>query len=249
MAIIHVPDELIERPQWLIWRYETRDGKPAKVPYTCQGYRASTTNPEHWSRFDYAVKMASRSGFCDGLGFVFDIDDPFCGVDLDSVWQSDADEGAPWAQGIIDRFSDTYMEASPSDTGIKIWCRAKAPRCGKWPIEGGAIEIYDHARYFAVTGRSNDVRVIADHQDDIDALIANLDDGRHQAQARVIPDVIPQGCRHNTLVSLAGSMWRRGMTPEAIEAALLLTNTKQCDPPYSAEHIHKIITSMEAWER
>jgi putative DNA primase/helicase len=244
----NIPDELTELRQWLLWRYEDRDGNRTKVPHTCQGYRASTTNPDHWSRFGFAIKMAARPGFCDGIGFVF-ADDPYTGIDLDHVWQSDADEGAAWAQGMLERFADTYMEESPSGSGIKLWSRARASRCGRWAIEHGAIEVYDHGRFFTVTGRSNGVRVIADHQADVEALINNLDDGRQQTHARVIADVIPKGQRHKTLISLSGSMWRRGMTSEAIEAALLVVNQRQCDPPYSPEHIRKIVGSMQRWER
>jgi primase-polymerase (primpol)-like protein len=249
MAPSELPPELTGRKQWLLWRYEHRDGrKPTKVPFTCTGHKASTTNPQHWSSFDDAVKMSSWPGFADGLGFVFTPGDPFCGVDLDHVWQSDADEGAPWAEGILQQFSDTYAEQSPSETGVKIWCRAIAPRSGRWPIHAGEIEIYDRARYFAVTGRHAGVLTIADHQRDIERLIENLENGRG-ARSRIITGAIPQGQRHPALVSLAGTMWRRGMCLAAIEAALLEVNAKQCDPPRPPEHIHRIVQSMRGWER
>ena len=28
-----LPDDLTERDQWVLWRLETRNGKPTKVPY------------------------------------------------------------------------------------------------------------------------------------------------------------------------------------------------------------------------
>jgi primase-polymerase (primpol)-like protein len=252
-----LPRELTERRQWILWRYEQRDGavKPTKVPYTCAGYKASSTNPQHWSSFEYALKMSQRPGFCDGIGFVFTADDPFCGIDLDNVWPSDAAETALWAEGIIQRFADTYGEASPSDTGYKIWCRAKPSRCGKWPIQSGAIEVYNHGRYFAVTGRSNGILTIADHQADIDQLIGNLslpEDVSRKLKDRIqlAPDAeIPRGQRHPRLVSLAGTMWSRGMDPAAIEAALLVVNQNRCVPPYTPGHIHKIAQSTARWPR
>jgi putative DNA primase/helicase len=246
---LRIPKELIERPQWLLYRIEIRDGKATKVPFGCMGYRASVTNVDQWSGFEFTLKTASQPGFCDGIGFVFTADDPYCGIDLDHVWQSDADEGARWALSILERFSDTYSEQSPSGAGVKIWCRAKPPRCGRWPIAAGAIEIYDHARFFTVTGRSAGIQVVTDHQADIEALVANLDQNRHSPSPRMVPEVIPQGQRHNALVSLAGTMYRRGMTVEAIEAALLVTDQTQCDPPHGPEHIHKIVASMAKWER
>jgi primase-polymerase (primpol)-like protein len=247
----NIPEELAALPQWLIWRYIQRPDKPKphKVPHTCQGYRASATNPDHWTTLEFALKAAGRPGFCDGIGFVFNADDPYTGIDLDTVWQGDADEGAPWAQGILKQFSNTYGEASPSDAGYKIWCKAKAPRCSRWPIGAGQIEIYDHSRFFTLTGRSNRGRVITDHQADVDALVSNLDQDRHQAQSRTVPSIIPKGQRHPALVSLAGTMWRRGMGPEAVEAALQAFNQCQCDPPYEPEHILQIVQSLSKWSR
>jgi hypothetical protein len=213
------------------------------------GYLASVTNANHWSSFDDVIKAVNRPGFADGIGYVFTEWDPFCGLDLDNIWLSDADEGAPWAMRILQKFGDTYSEVSPSGAGVKIWMKAKAPRCGKWPIEYGTIEVYDCARFFTVTGRSAGVTTITDHQADVDALVANLDEDRRQQPCAAIPNVIPQGQRHNTLVSLAGTMWRRGMCPEAIAAALLATNQQQCNPPHSPEHVHKIVESMRRWAR
>jgi primase-polymerase (primpol)-like protein len=247
-----IPPELIARPQWVLWRYLQRPGKskPDKIPHTTMGYKADVTNQDHWSTFEFALQMARRPGFCDGLGYAFSDEDPFTGIDLDNVWLSDADEGADWAWGIIRRFQDTYGETSPSNCGWKIWCRAKAPRCGRWPIGAGAVEIYDHSRFFTVTSRSNGILTVADHQCNLEALITNLYGDRCvRPPAATIPSVIPKGRRHPTLVSLAGSMHRRGMMPAAVEAALLVTNEQQCDPPYPPEHIRQIVRSMQRWER
>jgi hypothetical protein len=39
------------------------------------------------------------------------------------------------------------------------------------------------------------------------------------------------------------------MTLEAIEAALLITDQKQCDPPRGPEHVHRLVASMTEWKR
>jgi primase-polymerase (primpol)-like protein len=250
MQSIALPAELISLPQWVFWRYEQREGEPTKVPYTAMGYKASDTNPRHWSEYGYLVELLrKRPDFAAGIGFVFTAEDPYLGIDLDDIWQSDADEDAKWAAGILQRFADTYFEESPSGEGVKIWCKAHLGRGREWSIGAGAIEIYDRGRFFAVTGKSNGVLTIADHQEDIDALIANLDEGRPQGSAHAIPERIPYGTQHNTLVSLAGTMYRRGMTPEAIEAALLITNEKQCERPGPPANIKRIVHSMRGWTR
>src|SRR5215831_6676895 len=155
---LHLPPELIALVQWLIWRfvYGEPGTRPDKRPYQCTGYGASIINPRHWSGYDYAMKTwVEQRVPCDGIGFVFTADDPYCGIDLDNVYPSDAAECSPLMARILERFSDTYSEVSPSGRGIKLWCKAKAPRSGKWAVGGGAIEVYDRGRFFTVTGRSN----------------------------------------------------------------------------------------------
>ena len=203
--MIIVPEELTTLRQFVLWRYEERDGRPTKVPYQCTGYRASSTNPEHWSSFGFALQMAQRPGFCDGLGFVFSPNDPFCGLDLDNIWKTDSDEGAEWGMRILERFSDTYGEGSPSDTGIKIWCRAKAPRCGRWPIEYGAIEVYDRfaiLRYHRASPAGFTSSPIT--RNDVEALVANLDEDRAVTPScpTIAGGAIPQGQRHPRWSSL-----------------------------------------------
>jgi hypothetical protein len=253
----HYPKELMALRQWVIWRSEARandpTGKPTKVPYQATGYKASNTNPEHWSRFDYALRTWQQQLVpCDGIGFVFSPGDPYAGIDLDDLWLSDADEGAPWGDEIIDRFRDTYMEESPSGRGLKIWCRATLLGSGRnWKVGHGAIEIYDRSRFFAVTGRAGPSHIITDHQSDVESLIAYLDGGKraYSQSLATVDGKIPYGTQHNTLVSMAGTMRRRGMTTEAIEAALQVVNAQQCERPGPPENIHKIAMSAARWER
>lgn len=46
-----------------------------------------------------------------------------------------------------------------------------------------------------------------------------------------VSESIPRGSRHKELLSLAGSMRRRGMGAEEMAAALTVTNQKRCQPP------------------
>ncbi len=55
---------------------------------------------------------------------------------------------------------------------------------------------------------------------------------------------IREGARNSTLTSLAGTMRRRGMTAEAIEAALLAENSARCDPPLPESEVKKIARSV-----
>jgi hypothetical protein len=51
---------------------------------------------------------------------------------------------------------------------------------------------------------------------------------------------VGEGQRTNRLVSLAGTMNKRGMSPTAIEAALLQENTATCSPPLPEEKVRSI---------
>jgi len=65
--------------------------------------------------------------------------------------------------------------------------------------------------------------------------------------AEPIPEIIPEGQRNATLTSLAGSMRRRGASPEAIEKALLEEN-KRCAPPLNEKEILTIAKSISRYE-
>lgn len=152
-----IPQALKNRRQWVLWKIVGRgNDKPTKVPLTVSGSPASSTDPNTWTDFETAAAAAPVN-----IGFVFSAEDPFCGIDLDGCRNSETGEIASWAKSWIVKFN-SYSEVSPSRTGVKIWV------VGKWPLESGkkrelqepiivsdkkpAVEAYDHARYFAVTG-------------------------------------------------------------------------------------------------
>ena len=66
------------------------------------------------------------------------------------------------------------------------------------------------------------------------------------APAPAVEGDIPEHQRHIVLVSLAGTMRRRGMRPNEIEAALLEVN-KRCKPPHDLKDIRRIASDSKAW--
>jgi primase-polymerase (primpol)-like protein len=92
-----------------------------------KGRRASVADSRDWAPFEVALNQWWRyPGGYSGLGFVFSKSDPFAGIDLDD--SLDAGEPKQWARGMIERFSDTYTEISPSGRGLKIWVRGALPK-------------------------------------------------------------------------------------------------------------------------
>jgi primase-polymerase (primpol)-like protein len=141
----HLPADLLALPQFLCWRYEERDGKATKVPVNPRtGRLALTTAPSTWATVEEAWPYARRHGL--GLGFVFAATDPFVGIDLDKCIADG--RLLPWAWAILAAL-DSYTEVSPSATGTHTFVRATLPPGGK---RAGAVELYDRARFFTLTG-------------------------------------------------------------------------------------------------
>jgi putative DNA primase/helicase len=140
--------------QWICWILvwiEGKNGKPGKwtkVPINpMTGARASTTDPKTWGTIDQAVAGVSRWK-CDGIGFVFSAEDPYVGIDIDDCRDPQTGVITADAMAIIERCG-TFTEVSQSGTGV----HAIGP--GVVPVGGnrqGKLELYDHGRYFVVTG-------------------------------------------------------------------------------------------------
>jgi hypothetical protein len=163
----NIPQELRDRDQWVLWRYELRDGKRTKVPYSSSGNMADSTGPETWASFADTLEALSTTpverktgaageitakGF-EGVGYVFASDDPYTGVDFDAC-MNDGEMQADAAALVM--LLDSYTEISPSGNGVKVIVRASKngfARCrtDKTPW-GDEFECYDQGRYFTFTG-------------------------------------------------------------------------------------------------
>jgi hypothetical protein len=159
----------------------------------------------------------------------------------------------PWACGIVERFGDSYQEISPSGEGLKIWVRGSLPANlpGVQVVGGGQIELYDHSRYFTVTGRvfRGAPMEIEDHVADLLHLYSRL---RTRSSRRWLLQPleggrIPYGRQHNTIIGVCGTLRARGVCEEAIEACLQIMNEKQCERPGPREHILRIVRSSRKW--
>ena len=147
----NIPEQLTERPQWVCWRYEERGGTMTKVPYTPgTERRASSTDLMTWRTFErtLAAYEAQEPPY-DGIGFVFSSADPFVGIDLDKCRDPEDGEVTAWAQKILDRVKQGYIEASPSGTGVHIVIKGTVRDGG---MRKGKVEMYSRGRFFTITG-------------------------------------------------------------------------------------------------
>ncbi len=155
LDVSHIPGELIQFDQWVVWRLENRGGHSTKVPYAPRrGSRASVSDPGTWASFGEAMGAYQEAeGKLSGIGFVLSGDDGIGGVDIDHVRDPVTGELHPEAKALIERFS-SYTEISPSGTGIRIFGHAPCLPKGRAGIYRGIkVECYSAGRYLTVTGQ------------------------------------------------------------------------------------------------
>lgn len=158
------------------------EGKLTKRPYDIKtGRPASSTDPKTWTTFERA-KAAYLKGGYDGIGIMLSGNDPFTGIDLDGVRDPVTGKIVKWAQDIIDQLA-SYTEISPSGTGIHILIHATKPigsPCSAVVRPGEKIEVYDHARFFTVTGNKllKSPEGVSSRQPELSALMAKYLSGR-----------------------------------------------------------------------
>ena len=134
------PPEMVKLRRWI--RYSSK-----KIPLTPDDGIASSTHPHTWSDFPWVAE--STAGV--GIGFVFN-GDGIIGIDLDHAFNEDGNLKS-WAGEIVDLFSHTYIEHSPSGTGLHIIARGEVVEGRRWKFDDGGIEIYGSKRYFTMTGK------------------------------------------------------------------------------------------------
>lgn len=163
------PPTLMERRQWLVWRYEPHEQhpekKPLKVPYYPQGGKRTggqggDADRRRLGTFSEA-RAAAAGGDFDGVGFAFLPGDGLVGVDLDGMVDGDTGEVSPTLQGIVEACA-SYTEWSPSGKGVHIVCTLPAEVAEALEAEGKrttfksnakGVEVFSGRQYFTFTGR------------------------------------------------------------------------------------------------
>jgi|SRR5271157_1768684 len=195
-------DDLKSSPQWIV-----RDTN--KQPYTPRtGTLAKAGVPATWGSYKDAVMALKKyPGRYAGLGYQFLKQNGITGIDLDHCVHDDGSI-EQWALDILQSIN-SYAEYSPND-GIHIFVYASLPdECRhKFPLkdmrhEKAAVEMYDHSRYFTITGRqvSGTPDSIEHRQDQLDSLRSRLEVPHQRKPAHAIQmvdlsdyDLIEKAC-------------------------------------------------------
>jgi len=191
-------DTLKDLPIWLVWKYQKKEEgkKPTKVPYQINGKLASTTNPSTWTTYAKADSYKNKNG----IGIVFESTANMVGVDFDDILSPTSPDFNLLPICIQDflNTSKTYIEFSPSKTGVHVLFKITEPTSlssnkhyfdidsqsslatttanSTSPILHPHVEIYTSGRYFTFTNDpiygSLPIRIIT--PDDFISLISIL---------------------------------------------------------------------------
>jgi hypothetical protein len=153
-----IPDELKNLPQWVLWKYEDRDGRITKPPFSAStGQYAKTSDRTTWTTLESAQFAAEMDADTwSGVGFVFSHspENPIIGIDFDGVIRDGSIDAYTAA---LLRALNSYTEISPSGNGLHVYIKSAAKLdAGKKFTDKKqakhANEIYSDGRFFTVTG-------------------------------------------------------------------------------------------------
>jgi putative DNA primase/helicase len=202
--------------------------------------------PENCLTFDDAVARAKTlKGNLVGVGIAYAASGAIRGLDLDGPRDPVSGVVHPDAQSIITGVN-SYTEISPSQTGFRILFKAEAERADKWertdvqwthatPGKKAKIEVFVGKGFCTITG-DHLPGTPTDIKDQPTTLGHPRIMRKQSTVARlggfVLPDIIPQGQRDDTLFRLG--CWLRGvcgLEQDAIVERLSEINAERCDPP------------------
>jgi len=148
----NIPGDLRVLDRWLLWEYRARTpgAKATKVPVQVNGLAASTNRPETWNTFETVQEAYENNDNFAGVGIT--IPEGFVGVDFDDcITAGKRDESL----NLMAEMLPTYMEISPSGTGVKGLMTGVTSIDMKSIDHKRGVEIYDGAttnRFFTLTG-------------------------------------------------------------------------------------------------
>lgn len=231
-----LPRDIREARTFLVWK----DEDDRKVPYYANGRRRRGANGSKEDRaylvtLDHAIARYLRGAY-DGIGLALLPELKIVALDFDNCRTSDGRLTGP----VLACLGSTYAEVSPSGTGVRMLVRGSMS-----DSKSKQLEVFSTKGYVTLTGARLDNVEIADLTESLRTQLQMF--AKRTVSVDFSPGAITEGARNNTLTSLAGSMRRRGMTRDAIEAALLIENERRCDPPLRDDEVQRIARSVERY--
>ena len=218
-----------------------------KRPFETGGFHRATTDPAHIARWSLRYPAA---------GVAIPTGRPTNRVVLDVDLATGGRESFYDLQAQHSPLPDTVRCATPSG-GFHLYF-AYPPGVDRVPGSAGKIalglDIRGDGGYAVGPPSAGYIWDVAGHPDDLPlAPLPHWLTGLIRATAKPVSDAsphgpIPAGARNATLASFAGTMRRRGITVQAIEAALLTENRLRCQPALDEDEVRRIATSIGRYE-
>jgi putative DNA primase/helicase len=151
----NVPAELASRQQWLLWKFEAKEGaaKPGKIPYYVMGGRRTGGQGDDRDRARLAtlpvVKKAFERGGWSGIGFAFLPDDGLIGIDIDGAIDLETGAVSERCAAII-KACASFTEYSPSGKGVHIIVQGTTETNKSNDI---GLEVFCGRQFFTFTAR------------------------------------------------------------------------------------------------
>ncbi|MCS9997135.1 hypothetical protein EFL81_09960 [Weissella confusa] len=155
-----IPTELKSAEQWglfkKVWNEDTE--RYTKIPISAlTGRKASSTDERTWTDFNEALLNMDMFG-ADGLAFFFKA--PFFGIDMDHYADEikrhkDGDYEVNPITAVLES-TKSYAEISVSGEGMHVIAKGSIPgdKSRHKQEDGKVVEMYDHGRFFALTGNT-----------------------------------------------------------------------------------------------
>ena len=138
------------------------------------------------------------------------------------------------ARALMAALPSTYWELSPSRSGLHGIFRSTDVKNLTGRTSGGqSVEVYAGNHFMSVTGwvwkDAPVAELKAEHVEPYRAKPTTT------AKASAAGQLILEGERNGTLLTLAGAMRQKGATTDAIAVALMQTNKERCRPPLNQQ--------------
>jgi hypothetical protein len=195
-----VPQQMKDRPRWVLWAYEKREGKATKVPKQPSGHNAKATDEGTWSTFEKVCTALDKNpDSFTGIGFVLN-GDGIVGIDYDKCIING--EIAPDVLEAIEDL-DSYTEWSPSGQGLHTWVFGQLPEHSN--NRRGTFEAYETGRYLTVTGKHfhGSPVTIEERQEQLEVFIDKHIGAKGQSNVVPLPLIKPDTNRVAEIVESA----------------------------------------------